>query len=111
MLRSGASCSSTSVARAGAAAGEARTQGRCRVEVEVGGRVVGAGEAAGEARAEGRCRVTAGVSPPLSAVCHGCGSLLFSTYCANRPQNWKCWERRGEKLDYHHPVIIKLFRA
>ena len=51
MLRSGASCSSTSVARAGAAAGEARTQGRCRVEVE--GRVAGAAEAGGEARAQG----------------------------------------------------------
>ena len=37
---------------AGAAAGEARTQGRCRVEVE--GRVAGAGEAAGEARAQGK---------------------------------------------------------
>ena len=44
---------------AGAAAGEARTQGRCRVEVE--SRVAGAGEAAGEARAQGRCRVTVGM--------------------------------------------------
>ena len=47
------------VAGAGAAAREARTQGRCRVEVE--GRVAGAGEAAGEARAQGRCRVTVGM--------------------------------------------------
>ena len=47
------------VAGAGAAAREARTQVRCRVEVE--GRVAGAGEAAGEARASGRCRVTVGM--------------------------------------------------
>ncbi len=38
------------VAGAGAAAREARTKGRCRVEVE--GRVAGTGEAAGEARAQ-----------------------------------------------------------
>jgi hypothetical protein len=55
MLRSGALYPS---AGAGAA-GEARTQGRCRVAVE--GRVAGAGEAAGEARAQGRGRVTVGM--------------------------------------------------
>ena len=44
---------------AGAADGEARARGRCRVEVE--GRAAGAGEAAGEAGAQGRCRVTVGM--------------------------------------------------
>jgi hypothetical protein len=47
------------VAGAGAAAREARPQGKCRVVVE--GRVAGAGEAAGEARASGRCRLTVGM--------------------------------------------------
>ena len=45
----------TLVAGAGASGGEARTQGRCRVEVE--GRVARAGEAAGDARAQGKLRV------------------------------------------------------
>ncbi len=51
--------SALAVAGAEAAAGEARTQGRCRAVVE--GRVAGAGEVVGEARARGRCRVTVGM--------------------------------------------------
>ena len=47
------------VSGAGAAAGEARTQGRCRVEV--GRRVAGTGEAVGEARVQDRYRATVGM--------------------------------------------------